>query len=176
MKKIIAFSGSNSSKSINHQLVTAIAPYAENAEVEIISLRDYEAPMFCIDDEQATGFPASMEALQAKFGEADGFILSSPEYNSSMPAVLKNTIDWLSRMGRKVFNEKPLVLLCASPGGRGGLSMREHLANILPRQGCTFIGHHGVGGFHQKMADGQLTDADDVAAIKALIQQLEAAM
>ena len=176
MKKIIAFSGSNASKSINQQLVTAVAGYVENAEVEIISLRDYAAPLFCIDDEEATGFPPAMEALNAKLAEADGYILSSPEYNSSVTPVLKNTIDWLSRISRQVFNDKPLLLLAASPGGRAGLSVRQHLEAILPRQGCQFIGHYGVGSFHQKMEHGALNDADDVAAIKALLQQLEAAM
>lgn len=173
MKKIIAFSGSNSSKSINQQLVTIAVQYASTAEVEVISLRDYPAVMYGIDEETENGFPESMKALHAKLEEADGFILSTPEHNGSMPAVLKNTIDWQSRMGRKVFNQKPLVLLAASPGGRGGASVLAHLGGLLPRQGATLVGTHGVGAYYDKVQNGALVEGEDAEAIKKLVAELE---
>ena len=173
MKKIIAFSGSNHSMSINQQLITIVAQYVKQAEVEIIDLRDYEAPLYSIDNEKATGFPSSMTALFEKMSSADGFIVASPEHNGSFPAFFKNTIDWLSRMGRKVFNDKPVVFLTASPGGRGGASLLAHLLAIMPHQGAKVIGGHGIGTFHQKTQNGELIDLDDKNAISKLIDQLE---
>ena len=176
MKKILAFSGSNSSKSINQQLVHILAKYVSKAAIEVISLRDYEAPVYGMDAEQNDGFPASMEALHEKIGEADGFIVSSPEHNGSMPAVLKSTIDWQSRMGRKVFNNKPTLFTSTSPGGRGGLTALSHLLAIMPHQGAQVIGGHALGSFNDKVVDGDLVAGEDKDTLLALIEQLEAAL
>lgn len=174
MKKIIAFSGSNSSQSINQQLITIVAKYIKNVEVEIIDLRDYPAAVYSIDDEIKNGFPSTIEGLHEKIGKADGFIVSSPEHNGSMPAVLKNTIDWLSRMGRKVFNEKPTVFLSTSPGPRGGMSALQHLLAIMPYQGADVIGGHSIGSFQDKIANGELIKGEDRDKIISLMEALEA--
>lgn len=174
MKKIIAFSGSNSSRSINQQLIQIVGQFVEGAEVEIISLREYSVPIYCLDDEESVGYPASMLALHDKLQEADGYIVASPEHNGSMPAVFKNAIDWLSRIGRKVFNNKPTVFLSATPGGRAGASVLEHIERIMPHQGAQLVGVYGVGRWGKKVVEGQLIDADDVAALRALVAQLEA--
>ena len=172
MKKIIAFAGSNSSTSINHQLIQAVSTYVDEAEVEIISLRDYEAPIFGVDLEKESGYPDTVKALFDKFSEADGFIVSTPEHNGFIPAIFKNTIDWLSRMGRKVFNKKPVVFLSTSPGGRGGASALGQLLAIMPHQGAEVIGGHSVPSFNEKFEAGDLVEGDDKEAIKKLITQL----
>lgn len=173
MKKIIAFSGSNSSESINQKLILSACKLIQNAEVEVLDLRDYPANVFCVDDEASTGFPDTMKKLFDKIGEADGFIVSSPEHNGSMPAVLKNTFDWLSRMGRKIFNEKPVVFLSTSPGPRGGASVLKHLIEIMPYRGAIVVGGHAVGSFNDKVTDGILNEGEDKKAIIALLKQLE---
>lgn len=173
MKKIIAFSGSNSSTSINQQLIHSIANMVTEAEVEILSLRDFEAPIFGTDLEAEIGSPESMKALFEKMSSADGFVVSTPEHNGFMPAVLKNTIDWLSRMGRKVFNEKPVVFLSSSPGGRGGASALAQMLTIMPHQGAKVIGGHSVGSFFDKFKDGSLTAGEDKDAVLKLIKELE---
>lgn len=172
MKKIIAFAGSNSLKSINHQLVQSVAKMAEGVEVEVISLRDYEAPMFGVDLEESEGHPVTMKALFELFSSADGFIVSTPEHNGFMPAVLKNTHDWLSRMGRKVYNDKPVVFLSSSPGGRGGASALGQMLNVMPHQGAKVIGGHSVGSFYDKFKDGDLIDGEDKQAIQKLVGEL----
>lgn len=176
MKKIIAFSGSNSATSINQQLIHAIAGTVSGIEVEVLSLRDFEAPIFGIDLEAELGFPESMQALFDKMSTADGFIVSTPEHNGFMPAVLKNTMDWLSRMGRKVFNEKPVVFLSASPGGRGGASALGQMLAIMPHQGAQVIGGHSVGAFFDKFKEGALVDGVDKVAILKLVKELEQAL
>jgi NAD(P)H-dependent FMN reductase len=176
MKKIIAFAGSNSSKSINHQLIQSVAKMAEEVEVEIISLRDYDAPIFGVDLEELEGFPETMKSLFDTFSSADGFIVSTPEHNGFMPAVLKNTHDWLSRMGRKVYNDKPAVFLSSSPGGRGGSSALGQMLSIMPHQGAQVIGGHSVGSFYDKFKDGDLIEGEDKEAIKELVVQLVKAL
>lgn len=169
MKKIIAFSGSNSKQSINQKLVRSIA--AMHDGIEVLNLRDYQAPMYGIDIEQESGFPESMLALHKKFKEADGFIVSTPEHNGSMPAALKNTIDWLSRIEPKVFNEKPTVFLSTSPGPRGGASALGHLVDIMPYRGANVIGSYSQGSFQDHYNDGALSE-ELRSGLKPIIKSL----
>ena len=173
MKKILAFSGSNSSESINKKLLKSVIGYAERVEIELIDLRDYPAEVFGIDLEQNEGFPKSMQDLFARMREADGYLISVPEHNGSMPAVFKNSIDWISRMGGKIFDNKPVVFLSASPGGRGGASVLEHLNRIMPHRGAEIIGSYGVASFNDKWEEGRFNNSEDLAKIKELIIALE---
>lgn len=168
--KILAFSGSNSSKSINQQLVNIAAGYVKYHEVEVISLRDYEAPMYGIDLEENNGFPEAMQQLQTKMTEADAFLISSPEHNGAVPAIFKNTIDWLSRIDKKVFQEKPVVFLTTSPGARGGKSAMEYLLTTMPRLGANVIGSYSQSGFYDKVKDGKIVNEVDKDAIYKLMQ------
>jgi chromate reductase, NAD(P)H dehydrogenase (quinone) len=157
MSKIIAFSGSNSSNSINQQFIHATVNLLDNVDVEVIDLRDFPAPVYGIDLELSDGFPQSMQDLNVKLAEADGFIISSPEHNGSMPAVLKNTIDWLSRIEQKVFNNKPTMFMSTSPGPRGGASALEHLVAVMPYRGANVIGSYSLGSFGDHVVDGSLS-------------------
>lgn len=169
MKKIIAFSGSNSKHSINQKLIRSIAMLHEG--IEVINLRDYQAPVYGIDIEEESGFPESMIALNKKFNEADGFIVSTPEHNGSMPAVLKNTIDWLSRIEPKVFKEKPTVFLSTSPGPRGGASALGHIVDIMPYRGANVIGSFSQGNFQEHYNDGELSE-ELRSGLKPIIKSL----
>lgn len=175
MKKILAFSGSNSSTSINQRLVRIVGQYTQETMVEVLDLRDYPAPMFGVDHEKEKGMPKSMESLLEKLNECDGVLLSTPEHNGDMPAVLKNTIDWLSRIQKKPFTGKPTLLLSTSPGARGGKSALEHLTRILPFQGAEIVGSHSVGSFNDKVVEEQLVEAE-AAVIRPLFALLEAAV
>ena len=140
--KILAFAGSTRTASFNKKLIkiAADAARAAGAEVTLIDLRDYAMPLFDGDLEDAQGLPENAKKLKALMRESDGFLLSCPEYNSSITAVLKNTIDWASRA--ETDDEPPLVafrgktaaLLATSPGALGGLrglgTERSILGNI----------------------------------------------
>jgi NAD(P)H-dependent FMN reductase len=89
-----------------------------------------------------------------------------------MPAVLKNTHDWLSRMGRKVYNDKPVVFLSTSPGGRGGASALGQMLSIMPHQGAQVIGGHSMGLFSDKMENGNLKEGIDKEIILGLVTDL----
>ncbi|MBI1181003.1 MAG: hypothetical protein GC201_10625 [Alphaproteobacteria bacterium] len=82
-------------------------------------------------DVQAEGFPESVQALGNAIRGADGVIIISPEYNYSVPGVLKNAIDWCSRLPDQPFRRKPVLIQSASPGVLGGARMQYHLRQIL---------------------------------------------
>ncbi len=156
MKKVIAFAGSNSKNSINHQLIQASALLAEGFEVEVIKLTNYEVPMFGMDLEAEQGIPQGTLDLKAKMETADGFILSSPEHNGSFPAFLKNTLDWLSRAGEKTFQDKPTLLMATSPGPRGGGAILAHMLQVLPYAGAQVTGGFSLPSFHEHFVNGEV--------------------
>jgi len=167
MKKILAFAGSNSSTSINHQLLEAIGKEVQ-VEFELVSLRDYEAPLFGADLKNEQGVPDSMVALHDKMQSADGILLSAAEHNGSMAAVLKNTFDWLSMLEQKFFLNKPTVFISTSPGPRGAASALKHLVEIMP---FDIVGHMSVPSFFDTVKDGEIASSvkgDVVALIRTL--------
>lgn len=172
MKKIIAFAGSNSSKSINHELILAVSKLTSNIVIEIISLRDYEAPLFGADALDADGVPNSMLELNEKMQSADGFLISIAEHNGSMTAVLKNTFDWLSMKEPKFLLNKPTVFISTSPGPRGAASALKHIVEIMPYRGADIIGSHSVGSFSEKVANGEFRHKEDKEIIEKLLSEL----
>ena len=166
--KILAFAGSTRQGSFNKQLVRIAAKGAEKAgaQVTVIDLRDYPLPLFDEDDEAASGMPEQGKALKRLMIEHDGVLISAPEYNSSITAVLKNAIDWVSR---REGNEAPLVafrgkgaaLMSASPGALGGLRGLVHVRSILGNIGVIVLPDQvavpkAADAF---TADGELKDA-----------------
>lgn len=120
MTKIIGIAGSLRKASVNAALLRAAAERApEDTEVEIASIADF--PLYDGDVERQA-FPEPVTRLKDRIAEADGLLLVTPEYNGSMPGVLKNAIDWLSRPAKdipRVFGDKPVAILGATPGRAG---------------------------------------------------------
>jgi NAD(P)H-dependent FMN reductase len=171
MKKILAFAGSNSSTSINHQLLEALGKEVE-VEFELISLRDYVAPLYGVDLENEQGIPESMNSLMEKMKTADGLLVSAAEHNGSMAAVLKNTFDWLSKLEQKFFLNKPTVFISTSPGPRGAASSLKHLVEIMPHRGANIVGHMSVPSFFDNVKDGEI-ESSVKRELVALIRTLE---
>lgn len=148
--KLLFLSGSIRKESLNAKLARVAAEMAKDAgaDASYIDLADYPMPIYNGDLEDAEGIPKTAIALKKLFAECDGFFIASPEYNSSYSALLKNTIDWLSRKHED--DEKTLIAfkgkvagICgASPGSLGGLrglvTLRMLLGNIgvhvIPQQ------------------------------------------
>lgn len=147
--KILAFAGSLRKESYNKKLVkiAAAGATAAGADVTYLDLRDLPMPIFDEDLEASEGMPANARKFKELLKSHQGLLISSPEYNSSLSAALKNSIDWASRPAS---GEPPLVafagkvagLMAASPGALGGLRglvvLRMLLGNIrvivLPEQ------------------------------------------
>lgn len=135
--KIIAFAGSPSKKSINKKLATYAAGLFKDATVEVLDLNDYEMPLFSVDKELTIGqHPYAKEFLD-KLASADMLVVSLAENNGNYSAAFKNVFDWCSRIDKNVFQEKPMLLMATSPGGRGGASVLEIAKNAFPRYGAT---------------------------------------
>ena len=134
--KIIAFAGSPSKKSINKKLATYAAGLFENAEVEVLDLNDFQMPLFSVDIEAEIGQHPLAKAFLEKIATADILVVAVAEHNGKYSVALKNVYDWCSRINGKVFQEKPMLLMATSPGGRGGASVLEIAKNAFPRFGA----------------------------------------
>ncbi|MGC4083227.1 MAG: NAD(P)H-dependent oxidoreductase [Vicinamibacterales bacterium] len=140
--KLLLFAASLRAGSLNRKLIELAerAAKARGAQVDLVSMREFDVPAYDGDVEGASGIPAGAKALHDRLVAADAFIIASPEYNASMPGVLKNLVDWTSRFRPQPFDGKHGLLLSASPslagGNRGLWALRvpfEHLgARIYP--------------------------------------------
>lgn len=144
--KILAFAGSTRTASFNKKLVKIASAGAEQsgADVTIIDLKDFPMPLYDEDLERQEGLPSSVEKLKDLMLEHHGFLISSPEYNSSISGVLKNTIDWTSRPRDgepqlACFQDKIVGLMSASPGQLGGLRGLVHIRAILENMGMIVL-------------------------------------
>ncbi|GAB5500863.1 MAG: NAD(P)H-dependent oxidoreductase [Pseudohongiellaceae bacterium] len=132
---LLAFAASNSSRSINKQLVTYAASLIPEASTEILDLNDYEMPLFSVDREAQHGHPDQAHQFLAKIAAADALLVSFAEHNNSYTAAWKNLYDWCSRIETRVYQDKPIVLLSTSPGGRGGANVMAAAEVHVPRFG-----------------------------------------
>ncbi|WP_416832588.1 MAG: NADPH-dependent FMN reductase [Erythrobacter sp.] len=174
--RILAFSASNSSTSINRRLVEYAASLADGAEVETLDIHDYEMPLYRADREEADGIPQLAHDFLARVGAADAIIISFAEHNGIYTAAFKNLFDWCSRVGREVWQGKRMLLLATSPGGRGGQGVLEFAAGAMPRFGGEVVGHMSVPSFGENFDSeaGRLTNAELDAELRALVGRLTA--
>jgi chromate reductase, NAD(P)H dehydrogenase (quinone) len=134
--RLLVFGASLREGSMNDRLATLAATVAEEkgATVERGAMAEFECPAYDTDVELSTGLPSGAQALHDKLQAVDGFMIASPEYNASMPGILKNTIDWVSRFRPQPFNGKQGFLMAASPsmtGGKVGLwALRQPLEHL----------------------------------------------
>jgi NAD(P)H-dependent FMN reductase len=145
--KLLVFAGSTRKNSLNRKLAhfTAELARAAGAEVTHLELGDYDIPMYNADSEAQQGTPADVMKLKQVMYEHPAWIICTPEYNASYPALLKNTLDWISSpvAGDPLWNDdfratrnKVVGMLSASPGGLGGLRSQSHLAPLLFNLHC----------------------------------------
>lgn len=181
MKKILAFSGSNSSSSINTLLTHHAASLVKNNNVTEIDLRDFPLPIYSSDIEKNDGIPENAAKLKQLISKYDGYIISLPEHNSSLTAFFKNTIDWVSRVEMKFLNGKPIALLSTSPGpggGKNGLTQAEPI--LTGYLTGNVIGKLSLAKFYDNVEQNEnkitLKNANQKKDLEALIKQLEIAL
>jgi len=177
MPRILAFAGSIRRESFNKKLVALAAQGAREAgaEVTLIDLKDFPLPLFDQDLEAEQGMPENGKKLKKLFIDHDGLLIASPEYNSSVPAVLKNAIDWVSRPAPGepslvAFRGKVATLMSASPGALGGLRGLVHVRSILGNIGVIVLPDQiAVAQAHEAFnPDGTLKDPKRQAGIEGL--------
>ena len=131
MKQIVAFGASSSKKSINKDLASYAASIIEDANVLILDLNDFEMPIYSIDYENDHGIPEKAFKFKEKLKTADGIIISFAEHNSVYTAAFKNIFDWISRIEKVVWFNKPMFLLSTSDGDRGAKTVLQIAYNRM---------------------------------------------
>lgn len=158
MKKIVALGGSNSKKSINKTFANFVAGELEGTETILLDLNDFDLPMYGIDIETENGFPGDAERLNGIIEAADGLVVSLAEHNGSYSVAFKNAFDWLSRIDQKVWKNKPMLLMAASPGGRGGASVLQTAKGTFPHLGGNIIADFSLPSFYDNFSTDGLKD------------------
>jgi chromate reductase, NAD(P)H dehydrogenase (quinone) len=171
--RVLAFAGSLREKSYNRAALRAAVELAPaGMEIEIFDLAPI--PLYN-DDVRERGYPAPVAEFRARIAAADALLIATPEYNYSVPGVLKNAIDWASRPPEAPLNDKPLAILGASPGTLGTARAQYHL-----RQICVFTNLHPlnrpevmISRAHEKFDEaGRLHDAETREYVRALLAAL----
>jgi NAD(P)H-dependent FMN reductase len=182
--KVLVFAGSTRQASYNRKLAREVAQMARErgAEVTHLELGDYDIPMYNADLE-AKGTPADVMKLKQLFHEHPAWIVCTPEYNASYPALLKNTLDWLSRPvttdpvwndGFRFSRGKVVGVLSASPGALGGIRSQSHLVPLLFTLHCwvapqTFAVNRAGSAFDEQ---GRLVDEASRKRAQSVVEQV----
>jgi chromate reductase len=183
MPKILVFAGSIRTGSHNARLAALAAKELAltGAEVTRISLEDYPLPIYNADDEAESGVPQNARNLKQTMAEHHGVFIASPEYNASMTPLLKNTIDWISRVRERgepplaVFKGRAFALGGASDSQYGALRSLMALRQVL-ELGCgALVLPEQITVFHASEAFDEMDNLKDeraAASLKRVAQRL----
>ncbi len=160
MASILAFAGSNSSTSINFELVRCTVALGEGHTVQFKDMAQYSFPMYRADDERSKGHPPEIVEFAADVRTAEGLILSVNEHNGNPSAYFKNLMDWLSRLDRKFMEGTKVLLMSTSGGKRGGMGSQEVTAKLLPRFGGEVVSSFSLPSFRDNFGNGEILDPD----------------
>ena len=146
------FSGSTRRDSLNRRCIKVAHEAAEalGHEATLIDLADFEMPIYNGDWEAENGLPDAARRLKEMIAGSNALVISTPEYNGSFPALLKNTLDWCSRAGggldgRAVFEDTKVVLLAATPGPRAGARVLPALTQQMEVLRTIVVAAVGIG-------------------------------
>ena len=173
--KVLGISGSLRKGSYNTLALRAAQKLAPAADVEISIADIAQIPLYN-DDVRAAGEPAAVTALKAQVRAADAVLIVTPEYNFSIPGVLKNTLDWLSRPPEPPFDGKTVAIMGASPGQVGTARVQYHLRQVMVFMNAFVVNkpevfiNHCAGKFN---AEGELTDEATAKIIGELLVSLK---
>jgi NAD(P)H-dependent FMN reductase len=180
--KILVIPGSLRTGSLNARLAAAAAyEFAQaDAEVTRISLGDFPLPIYDGDLQTKSGVPKNAINLKRMIGAHHGVLIVTPEYNSSVPPLIKNTIDWVTRVQDaseargQVFRETPFAIAAASGGRLGGTRALAALRLILSACHATVIPNQLALSFADQAYDDmdRLKHPADFQALSALVRQL----
>lgn len=174
--KILAFAGSTRKASFNEQFLVATVESvrAAGGEVTLINLRDYPLPLFNGDLEDTEGLPANAGKLIQLISGHAGLLIASPEYNSMITPLLKNTIDWCTRGDDNPFPGKVAAVVSASPGAQGGISSLRLTQQLLLKLGCHVVPGNTILPHAAKAfgPDGSISDPRTMKAVQGLATAL----
>ncbi|GBO85434.1 MULTISPECIES: NADPH-dependent FMN reductase [Marinobacter] len=169
--KVLTFAATNSRKSINKQLVKYAATKLANAEIDYVEINDFDLPIYNIDLEEQYGIPKCAHAFQARIEEADVILVSFAEHNGNFTVAFKNLFDWMSRIGRNVYRDKPIVMLATSPGPGGGNTVLKLAETAAPFFSGKVVGSLSIPSFFDNfdVDRGKLTNGDLVEKLETVL-------
>ena len=172
--KLLTLSGSLRKGSYNRMLLARAAEAFGEAEVIEGNL---DLPLYNGDIEEAEGVPEAVHTLVQQIKDADAVVIGAPEYNKGITGVLKNALDWISRVPGGAFKDKPTVVISASAGRTGGETaqfmtlscLTQHQARLIPGPAVLIAG--AMDAFD---ADGRLKDATSQKLLATRMERLRA--
>lgn len=178
MSTILAFAGSNSSTSINHQLVTYLTTQLKETSFELFKLSDMDLIVYSEDEQRDNGFPSSVNQIYKHIQASEGLLISVNEHNGNPSAFFKNILDWLSRLDRKFLEGKKIFLLSTSNGARGGVGSLEVVKNMLPRFGGEVVDTFSLSSFKENFSveETKITNDEIKNEILEKLHQFEASL
>ena len=153
MIKILAFGASSSKKSINKKFAIYVANCVPNAEINAIDLNDYEMPIYSIDKEEENGIPELAYSFKEHFKNSDAVVISFAEHNASYTSAFKNIFDWISRIDKNIWHNKPMFLLATSTGGNGAVIVLEAAFSRISRRNDNHISTFSLPNFYDNFDD-----------------------
>ena len=173
--KLLSISGSLRAGSFNRKLLAEAARHFGSADVTEADLR---IPLYDGDVEEADGIPSSVKTLADQITDADAVIIACPEYNSGISGVLKNALDWVSRVDGNPWDQKPVAIMHAAAGRAGGARSNYALRLALAPFNIDLIQAPEVlvaGAFKEFDDAGQLTSEHYTGSLIALMEKLRSA-
>lgn len=174
--RILAFSGSARRESLNRKFLAVAVAAAREAggEVTLLDLNDFAMPLYHGDLEDAQGLPPGVVKLIGLVADHHGLLIASPEYNSMLTPLLKNTLDWCTRGDANPFEGKAAAVVSASPGMFGGVRSMQQAQQLLLKLGCHVVSGQCVLPNADKAfdAEGRLSDPRTRKSVQALAARL----
>ncbi len=175
--RILAVSGSLRTDGYNRKLLNLAVTHARalGADVDVVDLKALGLPVYD-GDVEVVGLPPPVTELRERLARAQGLIIASPEYNSSIPGGLKNAIDWVSRPPGRLFHEKWVAMMGASPGQFGTARMQPHLRQVMASTGAHVLNSqvHIFRAGEAFTPEGALKDEARLKEVDALVGALVA--
>lgn len=173
--KVLVFAASLRKASLNRKFAALAAGLLErdpSLQIDHADYRDFEMPPYDGDLEEASGLPSGSREFINRIQQAGAIVISTPEYNGSIPGTLKNAIDWASRAKPNPLDKKPVLLLGASPGALGAVRGLWHTRVPLEALGAfVYPQMHGLSKAHEAFDDaGQLRDSKAAEQLMTLLQ------
>jgi NAD(P)H-dependent FMN reductase len=165
---ILAFAATNSSTSINLQLVKSVTSQLEGHNIQLLDINDYEMPIYS-QDRNNVGVPQQALDFNEVIKNADAIIIGLAEHNGTFSTAFKNIFDWGSRVEKSFFQNKPMMLLSTSPGPRGGQSVMESASSIFPYFGGNIKAQFSLPSFQDNFSNGTVTTNELAEQLKEKI-------
>jgi chromate reductase len=174
--RILAFAGSARRDSLNRRFLAVAAQAARDAgcEVTVLDMDELVLPLYHGDLEDGSGMPANATKLTGLIAASQGLLVASPEYNSMITPLLKNTIDWCSRADDNPFEGKVAAVISASPGALGAVRSLVMAQQLLLKLGCHVVPGQCYLPHASKAFDaaGKLLDERVLGTTQALMAML----